>query len=79
VSKYNNAERTDQVTVLASDEINIAQAVVTTVVTVGAIAAGVALLEIALIPGMVIGGAAVLGPRLLPNYLPRTFPGCAGV
>jgi uncharacterized membrane protein len=75
VSKYNNAERTDQVTVLASDEINIAQAVVTTVATVGVIAAGVALLEIALIPGMVIGGAAVLGPRLLPNYLPKNFSG----
>jgi uncharacterized membrane protein len=75
VSKYNNAERTDQVTALASDEINITQAVVTTVATVGVIAAGVALLEIALIPVMVIGGAAVLGPRLLPNYLPKNFSG----
>jgi hypothetical protein len=79
VSKYNNAERTDQVTALASDEINITQAVVTTVATVGVIAAGVALLEIALIPGMVIGGAAVLGPRLFATICPRIFPGCAGV
>jgi uncharacterized membrane protein len=40
-------------------------------VTVGvAVIAGAALLEAALIPGIVIGGAAVLAPRLLPKVLP---------
>jgi uncharacterized membrane protein len=47
----------------------------TTVATVGVIAAGVALLEVALIPGMVIGGAAVLAPRLFPKNLPDFLPG----
>jgi len=55
----------------AGDGTNFTQAFVTTAATVGVIAAGVALLEIALIPGIVIGGAAVLAPKLLPNYLPR--------
>jgi uncharacterized membrane protein len=40
-------------------------------VTVGiAVIAGAALIEAALIPGLVIGGAAVLAPRLLPKALP---------
>jgi uncharacterized membrane protein len=40
-------------------------------VTVGiAVIAGAALIETALIPGLVIGGAAVLAPRLLPKALP---------
>jgi uncharacterized membrane protein len=43
---------------------------VTTAATIGAIAAGVALFEVALIPGMVLGGAAVLAPKYLPKYLP---------
>jgi uncharacterized membrane protein len=38
---------------------------VATAATVGVIAAGVALFEAALIPGMVIGGAAVLAPKVL--------------
>jgi uncharacterized membrane protein len=43
-----------------------------TYVTVGlAVLAGAALLETALIPGLVIGGAAALAPR----YLPRLVPG----
>jgi uncharacterized membrane protein len=60
---------------------------VTGAATLGAIAAGVALFEAALIPGMVIGGAAVLVPRYLPKLRrhlrplfgsttrPRTEPG----
>jgi len=44
------------------------------VVTVGAIAAGAALLEAALIPGIVIGGAAVLVPRALPPLRRRLRP-----
>jgi len=45
--------------------------------TIGVIAAGGALFEVALIPGMLIGGAAVLAPKYLapkylaPKYLPK--------
>src|ERR1700691_828789 len=46
----------------------------TTAATVGVIVAGVALLEAALIPGMVIGGAAVLAPRFFPKSLPKSLP-----
>jgi uncharacterized membrane protein len=61
----------------AGNGTNLTQAVVTTVATVGVIAAGVALLEIALLPGMVIGGAAFLVPKyLVPKYLvPKYLPG----
>jgi uncharacterized membrane protein len=38
-----------------------------TVATVGAVAAGAAIVEAALIPGLMIGVAAVLAPRLLPR------------
>jgi uncharacterized membrane protein len=64
VSNDNYAQRMDRV---SGERSNLAQDVVTTVATVGVIAAGVALLEVALIPGMVIGGAAVLAPRLFPK------------
>jgi uncharacterized membrane protein len=36
------------------------------VATLGAVAAGVAIVEAALIPGLLVGGAAVLVPRLVP-------------
>jgi len=36
--------------------------------------AGAALLEAALIPGLVIGGAAVLLPKYLPKLRPRPRP-----
>src|ERR1700760_2455606 len=42
--------------------------------TVGIIAAGIALLDLALIPGMAIGGAAVLAPRLLPKLRRGLWP-----
>jgi uncharacterized membrane protein len=64
VSNDSNAQRMDRVT---GDRSSLTQDVVTTVATVGVIAAGVALLEVALIPGMVIGGAAVLAPKLFPK------------
>ena len=48
--------------------------VLTTAATIGAIAAGVALIETALIPGLVIGGAAVLVPRYLPSLRRRLQP-----
>jgi len=42
------------------------------VVTVGlAVVAGAALLEVALVPGILIGGAAVLAPRYLPKLIRR--------
>jgi uncharacterized membrane protein len=47
---------------------------VNTVATIGVIAAGVALLDLALIPGMVIGGAAVLVPNVLPKLGRRLRP-----
>jgi len=37
------------------------------VAALGAVAAGAAIVEAALIPGLLIGGAAVLAPRLLPR------------
>ena len=41
-------------------------------VTVGlAVVAGAALLEVALVPGILIGGAAVLAPRYLPKLIRR--------
>ncbi len=44
-------------------------------VTVGlAVLAGAALVEAALIPGLVIGGAAVLAPKVLPNLRRRIAP-----
>jgi uncharacterized membrane protein len=49
------------------------KSLVNTAATIGVIAAGVALLDLALIPGMVIGGAAVLAPSLLPK-LRRRLP-----
>lgn len=70
MSNDNNAQRTDRVT---GNRSNLTQDVVTTVATVGVIAAGVALLEVALIPGIVIGGAAVLAPRILPKSLANSL------
>ncbi len=44
-------------------------------VTVGlAVLAGAALVEVALIPGLVIGGAAVLVPKVLPRLRRRARP-----
>lgn len=70
MSNDNNAQRTDRVT---GSRSSLTQDVVTTVATVGVIAAGVALLEVALIPGIVIGGAAVLAPRILPKSLTNSL------
>jgi uncharacterized membrane protein len=50
------------------------KSLVNTAATIGVIAAGVALLDLALIPGMVIGGAAVLAPNLLPKLGRRLRP-----
>jgi hypothetical protein len=55
----------------AGNEAMPTQDFVSTAATIGVIAAGVALFEVALIPGMVIGGAAVLAPNLAPRRLPK--------
>ena len=39
----------------------------TTIVTVGVVAAGVALIEVAWIPGMLIGLAAAFAPKFVPK------------
>jgi hypothetical protein len=41
-----------------------------------AVLAGVALVEAALIPGLVIGGAAMLAPKMLPTLRRRLDPVC---
>jgi uncharacterized membrane protein len=41
--------------------------VVGSLTTLGVVAAGVAIVETALVPGLLIGGAAILAPRLLPR------------
>jgi len=41
--------------------------VIGSVAALGAVAAGAAIFEAALVPGLLIGGAAVLAPRLLPR------------
>jgi uncharacterized membrane protein len=43
-------------------------------VTLGVVAAGVALFEVALIPGLALGGAAVLAPKYLPTLRRRLRP-----
>jgi uncharacterized membrane protein len=65
------SEPADPVSAPADEEAKLAQDFVTAAATIGVIAAGVALFEVALLPGMVIGGAAVLAPKYLPKYLPK--------
>lgn len=47
---------------------------VTAAAAVGVVVAGVALFEVALIPGMLLGGAAVLAPKYLPKLRRRLQP-----
>jgi uncharacterized membrane protein len=47
-----------------------AQDLVTAAATLGVIAAGAALFEVALIPGILLGGAAMLAPKFVPKVLP---------
>ncbi len=65
------SEPADPVSVRAGNEARPRQDFVATAAAIGVIAAGVALVEVALIPGMVIGGATVLGPKYLRKYLPK--------
>jgi hypothetical protein len=68
------SELADTAPTRAGNEARPTQDFVTTAATIGVIAAGVALFEVALIPGMVIGGAAVLAPRRLPKLRRRLQP-----
>ena len=75
MSKYRaDVDHSEPTMPARGDRANLTQDVMTTVATVGVIAAGVALLEVALIPGMIIGGAAVLAPRLFPKSLSKNLP-----
>lgn len=65
------SELADTAPTRAGNEAMPTQDFVTTVATIGVIAAGVALFEVALIPRMMIGGAAVLASKLAPRRLPK--------
>ncbi len=54
----------------AGSAAGAAQDFVAAAATLGVIAAGAALFEVALIPGIVLGGAAMLAPRYVPKVLP---------
>ena len=58
----------------ARNRASLTHDLVTTAATVGVIAAGVALVEAALIPGLLIGGVAVLAPRYFPGLRRRLQP-----
>ena len=62
--RYRRAEPAQAVLLPAASP---AQDLVATAAAIGMVAAGAALFEAALIPGLVIGGAAVLAPRCLPT------------
>ena len=51
----------------AAEDSGSGRDLVTTVLALGAVAAGVALFEVALVPGILVGGAAFLAPRLVPR------------
>ena len=68
------SELADRVSTLAGDEAKPTQDFVSAAATIGMIAAGVALFEVALIPGMVIGAAAVLAPKYVPKLRRRLRP-----
>jgi hypothetical protein len=55
-------------TVLDNDDF------VAEVATIGVVAAGVAIVEVALLPGVIIGVAAALAPRFLPKMSTRLKP-----
>ena len=67
------ADPADLVSILAGHKAKATRDFVSTAAAVGTIAAGIALFEVALIPGMVIGAAAVLAPKYVPE-LRRRLP-----
>jgi Protein of unknown function (DUF5132) len=58
---------TDAATAEAQEPNPAVNEAVTVAATVGVVAAGVALFEVALLPGMVIGVAAMLAPKYVPK------------
>lgn len=52
---------------VSSGDVNETSSILATVATVGVVGAGVAVLEAALLPGLVLGVAAVAAPSLLPR------------
>lgn len=64
-----NAPEHEEVSSVASSDDMIGKAA-----TIAVVAAGVALFEVALIPGMVIGVAATLAPNVLPKLGHRMKP-----
>jgi uncharacterized membrane protein len=69
-----NTAAADRVPARVGNQAGLNQSLVATAATIGVVAAGVALLEVALIPGMVIGAAAVLAPNYLPRLRRRAPP-----
>jgi uncharacterized membrane protein len=74
VDVYRGYELADPVSTLTRDKVRSTQDFVTTAATVGMIAVGVVLFEVALIPGMAIGAAAVLTPKYVPELRRRLRP-----
>ncbi|HUB63416.1 MAG TPA: DUF5132 domain-containing protein [Methylocella sp.] len=58
----------------AEDAIQSGDDFVAEVATIGVVAAGVAIVEAALLPGVVIGVAAALAPKFLPKLSTRLKP-----
>jgi len=68
------SERAGSTSASARSDVRPGQDLVAAAATIGVIAAGLALVEITLIPGLMIGGAAVLAPRYLPRLRRRLWP-----
>jgi uncharacterized membrane protein len=67
-------KRVERTSARVSAAAKPSQDLAATAATIGVVAVGVALFEVALIPGLVIGGAAVLAPRYLPGLGRRLRP-----
>jgi uncharacterized membrane protein len=74
VAAHRGSKRPRAASATARHESRPGQDLVAAAATIGVIAAGLALVEITLIPGLVIGGAAVLAPRYLPKLPRRLWP-----
>lgn len=66
----NNSHHIDHEADANEEDISTSREIdlVGTVATVGVVAAGVVLMEAALLPGMVLGVAAVAAPNMLPKF-----------
>lgn len=68
------SEPADRLSARAGDAARPPQDLLATAAALGAIGAGVALFEAALLPGLAIGAAAVLAPKYLPKLRRRLKP-----